>query len=360
MDERIIQFRVGVMVLATLIITAILIVMFNGQSGLGPLFRGSYTVKLHFREAPRVTANTPVRKSGILIGRVSEVRLNDEIGGVDVFAKIDADRKLRRSEVFRISTSLLGDAEISVKPPREADASMELIKSTDTPIVGEVQEDPAAVLVDLQRQLTNTVDSVTQTSENLGQLSRQMSELLRNNEDQIAKAIDNANITMQKFQVAIDNANQYLGDPAMQKQVRDAVAELPHMMEDARTTVNEMGRVFDSMNRNLENIEALTEPLGQRAPELLARLDSSTKNLDQVLADMVVFTDSINSGKGTLGRLAHDPELYEHLVRASKNVDELTRQLKPIMCDVRVFTDKIARHPGIVVRDAVRPGVGIK
>ena len=28
--------------------------------------------------------------------------------------------------------------------------------------------------------------------------------------------------------------------------------------------------------------------------------------------------------------------------------------------DVRVFTDKIARHPGVIVRDAVKPGPAIK
>jgi hypothetical protein len=34
--------------------------------------------------------------------------------------------------------------------------------------------------------------------------------------------------------------------------------------------------------------------------------------------------------------------------------------MEPILCDARVITDKIARNPGVILRDAVQPGPGIK
>ena len=67
MDERVMQFRVGVMFLATLIITGILLVMFGK---LPRLHRRNYPVQVRFDDAGGVTKDTPVRKSGILIGRV--------------------------------------------------------------------------------------------------------------------------------------------------------------------------------------------------------------------------------------------------------------------------------------------------
>ncbi len=67
MDERVMQFRVGVMFLATLIIAAILLVMFGK---LPSLTGRHYTIQIRFRYAPGVTSDTPVRKSGVLIGRV--------------------------------------------------------------------------------------------------------------------------------------------------------------------------------------------------------------------------------------------------------------------------------------------------
>ena len=66
------KFRVGVMVLATLFIAGILVLLFGDTRS---LVSGSYTIYIHFTEAPGVTDGTPVRKSGILIGRVHKVRV---------------------------------------------------------------------------------------------------------------------------------------------------------------------------------------------------------------------------------------------------------------------------------------------
>jgi phospholipid/cholesterol/gamma-HCH transport system substrate-binding protein len=76
---------------------------------------------------------------------------------------------------------------------------------------------------------------------------------------------------------------------------------------------------------------------------------------------MTVFTEKLNSADGTIGLLINDPQLYQHLNRAAKNIDEITRELKPIKDDLRVFTDKIARHPeSLGVRGALEKKAGIK
>jgi phospholipid/cholesterol/gamma-HCH transport system substrate-binding protein len=52
--------------------------------------------------------------------------------------------------------------------------------------------------------------------------------------------------------------------------------------------------------------------------------------------------------------------LYDRLNHAARNLDEVSQRLKPIVDDARVFMDKVARHPGAPIRDAIRPGPGIK
>jgi len=120
MDERVMQFRVGVMVLATLIIAAILVVLFGEVPS---LVRGSYTVYVVFPQAPGVTKDTPVRKSGVLIGRVSSVELLDE-GGVRVTLRIDAGVHLFSNEVCRIN---------STSPPPSPPAPRSAPSSPDRP-----------------------------------------------------------------------------------------------------------------------------------------------------------------------------------------------------------------------------------
>ncbi|MEX2112074.1 MAG: MlaD family protein, partial [Pirellulales bacterium] len=104
MDERVVKFRVGVMVISTIFLAGILLMLFSDA---GSIVRPKYTIIIHFNEAPGVTEGTPVRKSGILIGRVTKVDFAQE-GGVNVTAEINEGVVLYRNEVPQVSGSLLG------------------------------------------------------------------------------------------------------------------------------------------------------------------------------------------------------------------------------------------------------------
>ncbi|MEJ1731091.1 MlaD family protein, partial [Escherichia coli] len=73
---------------------------------------------IEFPEAPGVTDASPVRKSGILIGRVVRVELLDE-GGALVTAEIERGRRLFNDEVCRINRTLLGDSTLEFVKRRE-------------------------------------------------------------------------------------------------------------------------------------------------------------------------------------------------------------------------------------------------
>jgi phospholipid/cholesterol/gamma-HCH transport system substrate-binding protein len=75
------------------------------------------------------------------------------------------------------------------------------------------------------------------------------------------------------------------------------------------------------------------------------------------LADL---SQTLNSREGSIGQLLNNPHLYQELETAAGNVADITRELRPIVNDARVFMDRAARHPGIIIRDAISPGSGIK
>src|SRR5262245_32025755 len=110
MNERQMQFRVGVVVFATMIIGGLLASL-NGPLPQGWLWgTGRYHVGIQLPDAPGVGPNTPIRKNGILIGRVHSIE--DKDNGVLVDAKIDGDRPLFKEFEPHIRTSVLGDATI--------------------------------------------------------------------------------------------------------------------------------------------------------------------------------------------------------------------------------------------------------
>lgn len=106
MDERLMKFRVGLMVVATIVVAVVLMAIFGGFSG---LFVNAYVIHVRFDHAPGVAVGTPVRKSGVRIGEVSDLELtpNDE---VLVTLRINGKYTVYSDEVCRLKTSLLGDA----------------------------------------------------------------------------------------------------------------------------------------------------------------------------------------------------------------------------------------------------------
>jgi phospholipid/cholesterol/gamma-HCH transport system substrate-binding protein len=112
MNSRVIEFRVGVLVLVSLVLAGILALLFGDMPR---VLRPTYTIFVEFPDARGVRQGSPVRKSGVLIGRVTDIDFAEK-GGVRLTLEIDSEVKLLHSEVCQIRTSLLGDAELHFVP----------------------------------------------------------------------------------------------------------------------------------------------------------------------------------------------------------------------------------------------------
>jgi phospholipid/cholesterol/gamma-HCH transport system substrate-binding protein len=357
MDQRIMQFRVGLMVFATLLILGILIAMFGEMP---KIIHGEYNLYVSFAQAPGVNKDTPVRKSGILIGRVTNVRFSDDDTKVLVAAAIQQKYNLHKNEVCRVQTNLLGDAMLEfIRSPGEP-ISPELWKNGDK-LKGLYTPEPTQLIANIQDKFESTITSVQTTSSDLGAASRKLAttldtlnSILEQNRDGMKNAVDQANDIM-------SSARNIIGDRETQAQLRDAMQHLPQMVKDTHDTVLKMRETMAAVDRNLTNIEGFTKPLGERGETLIDNLDRGTERLDKLVSEMLKFSQALNSSQGTIGQLVNNPELYQNLNRAARNIDEISRELKPIVSDARVFSDKIARHPEMLgVRGVMQKGAGIK
>lgn len=356
MDERVVQFRVGVMVLATLIITGILVVLFGE---LPSMFKDSYTVYIHFTQAPGVIEDTPIRKSGILIGRVASVGFAEGDRGVLVTARINPGVQLYRNEICRLKTSLLGDSDVEFVPSNDRSLPSDPIKPGEV-IVGLAPTDPLQIIGNLEGNLTEAINSIGRTSNEVGKLAAQINELLAGNQDQFSRIVDKFETTLNDLSSAVSSADDILSDPKMKEDIQRTIAELPEVLKDTREAINSLQNTVQLADKNLKNVEGFTKPLGERGGAIIANIETSSQKLDGLLSDFSQLTRKINSSDGSLNMFLTDKDLYQNLNEAAENVACLTREMRPILKDTRVFTDKIARDPGTIVRGAIRPRSGIK
>ncbi len=356
MDERLMQFRIGVMVLASIMIAAILVVTFGEWRW---PFPDEYTVYIKFPEAPGVAERSPLRKSGVVIGRVTKVELTPD-GQVLVTARIERKYVLRRNEVCRLNRAILGDSMLEFGLSPDPKAPSDPIREGDV-MQGIVPPDPVVVFTNLQERLVTAINSVTRTSDELGRTVQSVNDVIRDNRQTVADLVRNANDTVLEARTTVKNANDLVGDPELKARLKEALDRIPGLVDDVRATLGETNRTIAAARGNLDNLRGFTDSLAERGPVIVQRLDGSLQKLDQLMAELEVFGRNLNREDGTLGRLIRDPELYEKLDRTMGNVQELTQELRPILSDMRVFSDKIARHPELLgVRGALERNAGTK
>lgn len=362
MDERKMQLRVGFVVLATLLVAGILVLLFNDTAEVlstvlpSTFTGGKYDVQIRFDEAPNVDVHTPVRKSGIRIGRVSQIELLDD-GGVLVTARIDGQRRVRRNEAFRTVSNLLGDAVVEVVPgdPARPDTLIEDGESVD----GHTIPAPTQVLQELDQNLAEVIGSVNKAagaletaSGDLSSAAQQITSLLKTNRAEIDNLVVQANRTLKAVEQTAVDLDGLLGDEQTQRNLKDTFDRFPQALDKMELTMSQA-------ESRLREMAPFTQALG--SPQTLDRIKSGAQQLDTLLRELSAFSRRLNNRQGSLALLLEDRQLYDHLNGAAANIDQLTRQFKPIVNDIRIFTDKIARHPeSLGVRGALQPSTGIK
>jgi phospholipid/cholesterol/gamma-HCH transport system substrate-binding protein len=368
MEDRVMQWRTGMVVLFATLATTVLTMAFARKDSFFSLqrfWRPNYRVAIKFPEAPGVTDASPVRKSGILIGRVVRVELLDE-GSALVTAEIDSDRKLFNDEVCRINRTLFGDSVLEFVKLRDWKGTKEEI-DTSSMLDGIVAPDPIQVVGNLEQNLSNAISSVGNTSDRIGGFINKLDFLvgtddeIRDRKEKVSIIIDKTAETAEAITRLADTANELIGDPQVREELKATLQQMPELMKETRLAIGRMNQSIDLVDKNLNNVEEFTAILGKQGGETLIRLNQSVDKLDRLMSEVLVFSQSLNDSKGTIGQLVHNPELYHSVNRAVKNVEELTQQLRPIVNDARIFSDKIARHPELLgVRGAIKPEDGTK
>ena len=389
MDENRLKFQVGIFVVIAMLILAILIVL--NSEGLG----SQYTVFIKPTSAPGVTAGTPIRKNGILIGRVKSVTSEDD--HVRLELGINEKERIFSNEVCSIGAeSILGDAVVEFLP---LPASQRGEPIRENHVMGKValKRNPLEfvdMFADLKPELSETLavvrtagSAVNDAGAGISELTNTFQSAFNSDDSDIKELLRDFRTMSQKAQVSLDNfnrifenVNNVVGDPKLKGQIRDTLAELPKIFQEVRVTVadtrkaiNEFGNIPQGVNSNLENLESFTGALKEDGPEIIAQVKASLENADKFLENIQGFTKSfenLQNSQGTIGKLLNDTEIYDVVLRtveeAKAMVSDLRRtsskvstKVEPLLNDLRIAADAVARDPGVLgVRGALdrRPG----
>lgn len=353
MDERILKLRVGIVVLAAAIICGILIWRFGDIQLPGT---SKYTIFINFSRAPGVTVGTPVRKSGISIGRVTNVELLED-GGVQVTADIEARRKILDIEVCRIgSASVLGDPVLEFflgeKPVANGKPVM---LENGSEIDGEVTGNPLEVIQNLQGELGEAARSLRDAGNEMKLAARNVNAAIAGTEGDMPRLVQKMERALDQSYKTLGTIDSVFGDAELRDGLKKSLKDLPELfdktklvLDNANTTFENFREVTQRADRNLANLEKFTGPLSERGPMLVDNIDGILSNVNNLTEQFDELAGNLNNQEGTIARLLNDDDLYNRLERAMANVEDITWKLRPIVDDARVISDKVARDPSIL------------
>ena len=378
MDENILKFRVGIFVVIAMLILGILV--FLNSEG----WTRQYTVYMKPVTAPGVTVGTPVRKNGILIGRVKSVKTQDD--HVLVGLSINEDEFIYANEMCSIgSESFLGDAMVEILPLPKAERGERVSNNFVINRVA-VRRNPMEIVdvaLNLESDISKTLEAVRTAGESVNDAGtgvRDLTDLVQDafeNDDsdfkrlvvEIREMSERAQVAMDNFDRVFENINDIVGDEVLKGEIKKSIGSLPTIFEevrvtvgDTRETINSFRSVSGNANDNLDNLKTFTGSLKENGPAILVQTRERLDNVNQLLDGIQGFTETLNklqNSEGTVGKLLNDTEIYDNVLETVENVREVSVKLEPLVNDLRAFADILARDPGMIgVRGALdrRPG----
>jgi phospholipid/cholesterol/gamma-HCH transport system substrate-binding protein len=263
-----------------------------------------FTIKAQFRSAEGLPKGAAVQIAGIKVGTVKDIRLDPDSGKAVVSMEIREAYRNSIPEDSRVSLKtkgLLGDKFVNIEPgkpnARKLKPGEELnlvFEPTDTEkvfeSVGVVAQDLQELARGARQQLVDQkgyqkMDSVL---DNSSSAFKNLNDLLVRNKDKIGQTVDSADATFKNLNAIVD-------------------------------------RNRDKVNSGVDNLQRFSGEINKTAD----RFGQSSKDIE-------VFTKELRSGKGTLGKLVKDEQLY--------------REARGLVQQVRGLAAKIENGPGVTGR----------
>jgi phospholipid/cholesterol/gamma-HCH transport system substrate-binding protein len=332
------ELRVGVVVIASLIVLAFTILYIGG--GGGSPFAPRYDVNALMTDVNGLKPGAPVRLGGVEVGTVTRVDLAERGGLVEVGMRLDRKVQSRITTESRASLGslgLLGEKAVDIEG---AAAGVPIEEGGYLP---EVAEDPFKGL------LTDASDSTAHLKRILARMDSgegTIGKAIR--DDELYARMVDVSVRLQGLMTKLESDRGPLGrlvnDEEMSKNLGESMRRIEAVLgriEEGKgalgvlTKDEAFGRdMKDLVSRFSELLNGLRQGQGTagrllKDDALFEKVDRLSGRLDSVLA-------RIEAGEGSAGRLVHDPELYN-------NLNGVLKDIRQLVADVR-------REPGKYLR----------
>lgn len=280
---------------AILVIGAILLFIWGYMFLRGrDLFNSYRTFYVIYDNVEGLSPSASVTLNGLVIGQVTGITFTDEVGRLKVAMQVETNFPISTtSHATLYQPSIIGGKQIAILPDLKNQEIAEdgaFLKSGVKPdMITEVGDQ----LKPLQAKVEATVVSADSLLHNINNI------LDRRTQQNLRKAIADLSSTIEQFSQTSRSVNA--------------------IVTGNKTKIE---GTITSLNRTAGNFAAISDTINK------ANIGETVRKLEQSLANVDKIINDVQSGKGTMGKLLKDEEMYDNLTAASNELKELIRDIK--------------------------------
>lgn len=232
--------------------------------------------------------------NGLGVGKIQEIKFADKSGKLVVQFNVDSDFEFSNKSVVQIyGTGFISGKNLSLIPDFEGSVAAKngdtLISSIESGIMDMVNERLVPLQSSVEAAITNT-DSLVGALNNV---------LTDNTQENLRQSIANFSLISNDLKKLTTKTNSLLAD------------------NEVKLT-NTLG--------NLEKAASDFSTISSKFTEV--DIQSLVTNMDKVMTDFEQITTNLKDGKGTVGKLLLDEQVYVNLERTSKQMELLLQDMR--------------------------------
>ncbi len=272
---------------------------------------GSYDVMVQFPMATGVERDTAIRFCGYHVGSVTKVLPPKVLKDLD-------------TEKFYYQTLVTLSIDDDYKEIIPSDVEVHLI----TRGLGSNYVELMQMTFDANAPTGNFLAPGTVIQGRMGDTSEVVPEKMQKQFEELAASL----------KILIDNTNEIVGDPNNKANVKSTLSHLATVSEEASDTLAKAKAAIDQGVKSLKEFEAFSTTGKTMLANADAKIDTAltamvgtSEELGKTLTEMRVTLNTVNSGKGTVGRLVNDGKLYESLLENSEQITIVLAEIKSLV-----------------------------
>ena len=346
------ELKVGMFVIVLLGLAAVMTLKFS-ETGLG--LTKTIPLKLRSPSAGAVIADAPIQLSGVKIGVIDKVTLNDDGRGVIIHAEIFEKHwdALDSNTEFRINvTGLMGDEYVAAIPGKEKGKLLKPGARRDC----EAPFDLMTVARDAQQLIRrvdnsmltldvaiNRLDQTVLSTETLTNLTaaiaefRMTSESIHTFADNLStKIAPNVDLTVQKFHDAVSRVDTMLANNTNTLQVSlNNFAQFTKRLDTSASHLETLIATNAPMvSRVFTNLTAISASLKISTEKLQATIATNQTSIDVIVKDVAAVTSSLKNFTANADRIVTELEAGKGLAGGLLKDDALRMEFFQLMTNL--------------------------